>query len=122
MVKYGNTWRPRMTRYAILLLAALVPAVFACPPNSNNRSSVTTAAAAILTARQSWASLYEKLNGRNPVYSKKETAKFEPYTATLSNGIWLVRGTIPLGFHGETIETNVCQSDGSVSMVVVEIK
>jgi hypothetical protein len=121
MVKHRIHWRRGIALIGISVVG-VVGAVCACPPKQNGQVAVTTAAAAILTARQSWESLYEKLHGRNAVYGKQATAKFEPYTATLKEDVWLVRGTIPPGFQGETIETTICQSDGSASLVVVEIR
>ena len=122
MVNRAKPWRGLMVRIAIMLTICLATTAFACSKKPNTKDAVMTAAAAISSARQSWDSMYEKLNRRNGVYGKNETSKFDPYIATLSDGVWLVRGTIPPGFHGETIETRICQNDGSVSLVVVEVK
>ena len=103
---------------AVLAALAVLPIVFACSSASND-APVTTADAAILSAKQAWQSIYEK-NG-SPAYSKESAAKFEPYTATLKDGVWHVRGTVPSGYQGETLETTVRQSDGSVSVTVVKV-
>jgi hypothetical protein len=99
----------------ILLMSFLaIPVVYASP-------AIRTATAAIRAARESWRSLDRDVNYKSPLYSKKEIAKFEPYTATLVDDVWVVRGTIPPDFHGQVIETTV-QSDGTVSMSVRTIE
>ena len=50
------------------------------------------------------------------------TLTFEPYTATLKDGIWTVKGTIPPGYHGYTLVTSVRAADGSANAGFVEIK
>jgi hypothetical protein len=82
---------------------------------------VTSPAAAITAARLSWKSIDEKHNFKTPVYNEKEIAKFEPYTATLVQGEWIVKGTIPPNFRGDTLETTVRERDGLVSVQVLAI-
>lgn len=103
---------------AIFAALGMLPIVFACSSASND-APVASANAAIMSARQAWQSIYEK--NRSAAYSKESAAKFEPYTATLKDGVWHVRGTVPPGYHGETLETTVRQSDGSVSVTVVKV-
>lgn len=103
---------------AIFAALGVLPMLFGCSSASND-APVTTADAAILSAKQAWQSIYEKK--RSPAYGKESAARFEPYTATLKDGVWHVRGTVPLGYHGETLETTVRQSDGSVSVTVVKV-
>jgi hypothetical protein len=91
-------------KQVICATLAMLPIVFACSSASND-TPVTSADVAILSARHAWQSVYEK--SRSPVYSKESAAKFEPYTATLENGVWHVRGNIPAGYQGEVLETTV---------------
>jgi hypothetical protein len=93
----------------------------ACSPFSGAPEQMTTPEAAIVAARHSWESLNEKLNYRVPVYSKEEIAKCEPYSATLVDGQWVVRGTIPPHFRGEILETTIRRSDGSASVQVIAV-
>jgi len=72
---------------------------------------------AIRSAKQAWQSIYEKK--RSPEYSNESRARFEPYTATLEEGVWHIQGTVPPGYSGETLETTVRQSDGAVSVTAV---
>ena len=104
---------------AIFAALGVLPIVFACSSASND-APVTSADAAIKSARQAWKSIYEK--NRNAAYSKESVAELEPYTATLEDGVWHVRATVPPGYHGDVLETTVRQSDGSVSVTVVRVK
>jgi hypothetical protein len=91
----------------------------ACPV-SNGTVSITTAAGAVASARTAWQAAYGKTPG-NAEFSRESTARFEPYTATLKDGLWVVRGSVPSGFHGNVVESRVCASDGSVAVNVVAI-
>jgi hypothetical protein len=102
------------------VLLIVVPFFFACSSTSG-ANSVTTAEEAVSKAKLAWKQIYEKANWHK-VYSPESTAKFEPYTATLVNDVWIVKGTIPAGYDGEVIETAVRQNDGSVSVNVVAAK
>ena len=82
---------------------------------------VNTAEGAVARAKIAWASVSEKASWHG-AYSKENTAKFEPYTATLENGMWVVRGSVPSGYRGEMPEARVRRNDGQVSVGVVEAK
>lgn len=97
---------------AMLLLAACGPSAAEGPVN--------TPAEAVARAKTAWASVSEKANW-HVAYSKENAAKFEPYTATLENGVWVVRGTVPSGYRGEMPEARVRQSDGQVSVGAIEV-
>ena len=105
----------------LLALVAVIPVVFACSPASNSAPAVTTPEQAITSARQAWKSIHEKASW-HAVYSEESTSRFEPYAAVLEDGIWVVRGTIAPGYRGETVESTVRQSDGSVSVKVVVVE
>jgi hypothetical protein len=111
-------------RYALrflLIFSAIVTLLSAYTACSTLSTPVTSPEAAITAARLSWKSIDEKHNFRLTVYNEKEIAKFEPYTATLVQGEWIVKGTIPANFRGETLETTVRERDGVVSVQVLAI-
>jgi hypothetical protein len=83
--------------------------------------SVKTPEAAIAAAKQAWGSIHDKAS-RSDIYSKESTRKFEPYTAVLKNGVWIVTGSIPPGYKGTVLETHVRESDGSVSVNAIEVR
>ncbi len=116
MVNYGRMKVQCLARGIIGMMLLMT----ACTSASEG-SAVTTPEEAISRARTAWDSIYEKSRWR-VVYSKENTAKFEPYTATLEDGTWIVRGTVPRGYHGELLETRVRQKDGQVSVEVIEVK
>ena len=109
-----------MKRPALAVLGVLSIA-FGCSSTADNVTPVTTPKAAVSKAREAWASIHEK-GSLQSAYSRENTAKLEPYTATLKDGMWLVCGTIPPGYKGEVLETTVRQSDGNVSVTVIQIK
>lgn len=108
-------------RRIVLAFLCTLPLVFACSSASNDGAPVTSPEMAIAKAKEAWASIHDKASWQS-AYSKENTAKLEPYTATLKDGVWLVRGTIPPGYKGEALETTVRQSDGAASVTVVQVK
>ena len=102
------------------VLLGLLLLFTACGSSSSDRP-VNTAEEAVTRAKAAWASIYEKASW-HVAYSKENTAKFEPYTATLENGVWVVRGTVPRNYRGEMPEARVRQNDGQVSAGVIEAK
>ena len=66
-------------------------------------------------------SIHEKASWQS-AYSKENTAKLEPYTARLNDGVWPIRGTIPPGYRGDALETTVRQDDGNVAVTVVQVQ
>lgn len=107
-------------RTSSLAILVAMPFFFACSSTSGS-NSIGTAEEAVSKAKLAWKQIYEKASWHK-VYSPESTAKFEPYTATLVNGVWIVKGTIPAGYEGEVIESTVRQSDGSVAVDVVVVK
>ena len=106
-------------RRAVFSLA-LVSLGMAAACRSSPPPPITTPEAAIAVAKAAWPTIYDKTH--YPVYSQEETRKFEPYTATLKDGVWIVKGTIPPGYRGPTLVTKVRVSDGFGPVDVVEIK
>lgn len=100
-----------------LLIGCSWIVVNACSVSSP--TSVNDPKAAIEAARQSWLQIYEKTHVA--AYGAESTKKFEPYTAELKDGCWIVRGTVAHGYQGETLKTTVRHSDGSVSVKVINV-
>jgi hypothetical protein len=107
-------------KHAVSALVASSLLAIACSSPSS-RGPVATSVEAISRAKSAWKSIHEKKRQRS-VYSDESTAKFGPYTATLEDGLWHVRGTILSDYRGEMLETTVRERDGSVSVTVVQIK
>ena len=101
-----------------VVLAVVLPLLACSPPSAN---PVTAPGVAVEKAKEAWASIYEKATWKTD-YSEESTEKFEPYTATLEDGFWVVRGTVPSGYKGKILETKVRQSDGAVSVKSVQIE
>jgi hypothetical protein len=91
----------------------------ATPCTAKDLLPVTSEVAAIAAAKSAWESIRDKSN--LPVYRNEEAKRFEPYSATLKDGVWTVRGTIPAGYHGQTLVTTVRQDNGVVLVQVVQI-
>jgi hypothetical protein len=116
-MNFGTT--PRHVLRLLLILSAF--ATLSAYTTCTLSTPVTTPEAAIKVARLSWRSIDEKHNFKSPVYNEKEIARFEPYTATLVQGEWIVKGTIPANYRGDTLETTVRERDGDVSVQVSAI-
>jgi predicted small lipoprotein YifL len=101
------------------LLTALILSAFSITGCSGD-GPVLTPEAAITTAKQAWQSIHDK--HPLPQYDQKETSRFEPYTATLQDGVWTVKGTIPPEYHGTALVTTVRKDTGAVSVTAIEIK
>ena len=97
------------------VLLSMAPSVLAtCRPASPGKGvAVSTPEAAVAAAKDAWESISSKATWVE-TYKRASVAKFEPYTATLMDGVWYVVGTIPLGYHGRMPKALVCESDGSV--------
>lgn len=102
-----------------LIRAAIILVAFGITDCSGD-GPVLTAESAITTAKQAWQSIHDKTS--SPLYDPKETTRFEPYTATLEDGVWTVKGTIPPRYHGTTLVTTVRKDTGAVSVTSVEIR
>lgn len=101
-----------------IVFGAVLP-LLAC--SSASDGPVTTPEVAVHRAKESWTSIYEKASWKAD-YGEGSTAIFEPYTATLENGIWIVRGTVPSGYKAKILVTEVRQSDGTVSVTSEQIE
>ena len=97
------------------ILVATAPRVLAVcrPPSPGKAVAVSTPEAAVAAARDAWESISSKATSADS-FKRESVARFEPYTATLTDGVWYVTGTIPAGYHGRMPKALVCESDGSV--------
>ena len=99
-----------------LLLALTLVASSGC---GSKPRSVMTAEAAISEAKSGFASVYSKTQYEG--FAPKTVARFEPYTAILTNDEWYVRGTIPTGYRGVVPEAKVRESDASTRVEGVQV-
>jgi NTF2 fold immunity protein len=53
-----------------------------------------------------------------PLYGKQGIASERPFHATLSHGVWHVRGTLPRGLAGGVAEADIRRSDGKVLRIM----
>jgi len=99
---------------ALVVLVALL-AIIALELWSRSPHSVSTPAAAVAKAKASWASVYAKT--RYPGYDATNVARFEPYTAELRDGTWIVSGTVRPGTtSADTPQARIRQDDGFASV------
>ena len=55
-----------------------------------------------------------------PIYGESSVASHKPYSATLADGTWTVRGTLPPGTAGGTAVAEISKDDGRVVRVFHE--
>jgi hypothetical protein len=56
----------------------------------------------------------------NPIYGKKQIEKEKPFKASLSNGVWRVRGSLPEGWVGGVAIAEISKDDCKVLRVIHE--
>ena len=49
-----------------------------------------------------------------PIYGRRHIASKRPFHATLSGGIWSVRGSLPEGYVGGVPEAEIAKKDGRI--------
>ena len=49
-----------------------------------------------------------------PIYGKDEIQGQQPFRATLKDGVWIVRGSLPAGWVGGVAEVEIAQSDARI--------
>ena len=86
----------------------------ACPPIEGPRAS-KDAASAIVRAKGAWSSTYEK-NPSDEMFNPSNSAKLEPYTATLKDGVWHIEGTVRPGYHGYVPVISLCKNDEGMTV------
>ncbi|MCL2310165.1 MAG: YbbC/YhhH family protein [Proteobacteria bacterium] len=52
-----------------------------------------------------------------PIYGEQNIARQKPFNATLTNGVWLVQGSLPQGWAGGTALAEISQKDGRILRV-----
>jgi hypothetical protein len=65
---------------------------------------------ALAKANAAWAALYTRRG--EEMFSPQNIRRFAPYTATLENGVWIVRGTVTSGLQEPTPTARVRAHDG----------
>lgn len=78
------------------------------------RGAIGAAAEAIEAAKSAWAEVFDKTQVSD--FSKEDWARFAPYSATLENGVWILTGTLPTNYSGQTYLTTVRAADGVVDV------
>jgi hypothetical protein len=53
-----------------------------------------------------------------PIYGKAQIESEKPYKATLINGVWIVKGSLPEGYDGGTAVAEISQEDGRILKVI----
>ena len=52
-----------------------------------------------------------------PIYGEATLEDEKPFTATLTNGVWNVRGSLPKGWKGGVAEAEISQENGKILRV-----
>ncbi|MBB6341948.1 hypothetical protein HNP49_002116 [Pseudomonas fluvialis] len=52
-----------------------------------------------------------------PIYGEATIEDEQPYTATLSNGVWTVEGSLPKGWKGGVAIVEISQENGAILRV-----
>lgn len=106
--------QPRNSKLRLLCAVAVLTFLAAGCNKPEPAGAVTTANSAIAKARQGWKSVHSKT--RYEAYSDENIRRFEPFTATLADGVWTVTPTVPAGYSGEIPVATVRQIDGGTSV------
>jgi len=98
-----------MTRFRAppLLLLALLGACARTPAPAER---VVHEERALAKANAAWASIHAKT--AEATYSADNVRRFAPYSATLENGVWIVRTTAPADLHGRAPQAEIRAEDG----------
>jgi hypothetical protein len=55
-----------------------------------------------------------------PIYGKKKILKEKPFQAVLTNGVWIVRGSLPEGYKGGVAIAEISKDTGCILRVIHE--
>jgi hypothetical protein len=55
-----------------------------------------------------------------PLYGKKQILKERPFQAVLTNGVWIVRGSLPEGYNGGVAIAEISKATGCILRVIHE--
>jgi hypothetical protein len=99
----------RFFRYGLAIVCGATLTMAAEPKQTYTPAAgyVSDATTAIRIALTVW----------EPVYGKEHIASERPFHATLSRGVWHVRGSLPRGAVGGVAEADVRRADGKVLRV-----
>jgi|SRR5580698_5517743 hypothetical protein len=50
----------------------------------------------------------------SPIYGEKQIASEKPYNAVLTNGVWIVQGSLSKGFVGGVAVAEIAKDDGKI--------
>src|SRR5207253_607877 len=92
--------------------------VGACTRPSQPPERVVHEERALAKANAAWSSTYSKTADR--AFSEQNIRRFAPYSATLENGIWIVRTTAPSERHGRAPQADIRADDGVTTVQGVE--
>jgi hypothetical protein len=107
----SNCRRASLTLLLVLLLGA-------CTSRTEPAEHVTHEERALAKAHAAWASLF--VQRADETFSPGNIQRFAPYQATLEDGVWIVRGTIPADFHGSMPEARIRADDGETRVRSIE--
>ncbi len=95
----------------ILLVAPLTSAAETSKPGFKPKDGyVPDAKTAIKIAVAAW----------EPIYGEEEITGEKPYQASLANGVWTVRGSLPEGMVGGVAIAEIAKDDGKILRVIHE--
>jgi hypothetical protein len=106
------------THRHVWLIPPLALFLGACTPHREPVERVTHEERALAKAHSSWAALFAER--ADETFSPGNIQRFSPYSATLENGTWTVRGTVPADFHGKVPEARIRAGDGVTTVQVLE--
>jgi hypothetical protein len=102
-------------RHGFICLIVALLAAAASPFVLTKFRTVTTAPAAVAAANAAWQSSYIEAPWHKE-FSPDNIARYEPYTATLSNGVWSVSGTTPVGIGKDAPKARIRRRDGAADV------
>ena len=53
-----------------------------------------------------------------PIYGKEQIENEKPYHASLKDGVWTVKGSLPKGFKGGTAEARISKNSACILRVI----
>ena len=99
-------------------LFLLLPLIAACSRSAAAPERVTHEERALAKANAAWSSIYSKT--AESTYSAQNVRRFAPYSATLRDGVWIVRSTAPTELHGRAPQADIRADDGDTTASGVE--
>lgn len=88
----------------VINISAQIPEDLTAKPENG---FVPDEATAIAIAKAVWV----------PIYGKKILRQERPFHATLTNGVWTVKGSLPKGYKGGTAVAEIMKNNGRIRRV-----